>query len=75
MTLGVYDASGRYLGPADVAIRLRPMGPWDANAPAAPLAVICCWCPDFDAMAPANAGASHGLCPSCAQRVQAEWAA
>lgn len=74
MTLGVYDEVGRYLGPADVAIQLRPMGPWDTNvANVAP--VVCAWCPTFDRTSTANAAASHGICPSCAARVQAEWAA
>ena len=35
LTLGVYDETGRFLGPAPVEIQLRPMGPWDSNAPRA----------------------------------------
>lgn len=64
--LGVYDAVGRYLGPAEIVIQLRPGGPWDRNSVPAPLVVICAWCPDFDRTAPANAGATHGICPRCA---------
>jgi hypothetical protein len=33
---------------------------------------ICAWCPGFDAADPKNAGASHGLCPSCAEQLKAE---
>jgi hypothetical protein len=74
--LGVYDEAGRYLGPADVAIQVRPMGPWDTNAAvAAPLVVICAWCPDFDRTAPANANATHGICPRCVARVELQEAA
>jgi len=72
--LGVYDEVGRYLGPAEVVIQTRPMGPWDSNTAAA-LRVICAWCPDFDKTAPANAGATHGICPSCSAKLEAEWVA
>lgn len=32
------------------------------------LEIICAWCPSFDPKAPANANASHGICPSCAAK-------
>ncbi len=32
------------------------------------LVIICAWCPDFDPKDPKNAGASHGMCPSCVAR-------
>jgi hypothetical protein len=35
--------------------------------------VVCAWCPDFNPADPANAGASHGICPDCAARVAPEW--
>ena len=69
--LEVRDASGRYIAPPQSpAPAPRPAGPWDANAAAAapaPLRVICAWCPDFDRTAPINAGATHGICPTCAK--------
>jgi hypothetical protein len=40
--------------------------------PVAPLRVICAWHPGFDRTDPANAGASHGICPSCLSRMEAE---
>ena len=45
--LGVYDEAGRYLGPAEVAIQLRPVGPWDTNG-TAPRAVYAFMQPGFD---------------------------
>ena len=44
--LGVYDESGRYLGPAEVVIQERPAGPWDANV--APYAVFAFYQEAFD---------------------------
>lgn len=38
---------------------------------AAPLVMICCYCPDFDRTAPFNSGASHGICPACIERFEA----
>lgn len=38
----------------------------------APLVIICAWCPDFDKTNPANAGVSHGICPTCAAKLEAE---
>ncbi len=76
--LGVYDEVGRYLGPAEVVIQTRPMGPWNDNASvlaSSTLTVICAWCPDFDRTAPINEGATHGICPSCQAKVEAGWAA
>lgn len=32
------------------------------------LPVICAWCPDFDPADKRNAGATHGICPSCAAK-------
>jgi hypothetical protein len=40
--------------------------------PLKPIPTICAWCPDFDPKDEKNAGASHGLCPTCAARVNAE---
>lgn len=40
MTLGVYDEKGRYLGPADVAIRFWIMDPRDSRVLQAPLVVL-----------------------------------
>ena len=34
--------------------------------------VICAWCPTFDRFAPANAGASHGICAACAAKLKKE---
>jgi hypothetical protein len=42
--------------------------------PAAPLRVICAWHPGFDRTDPANAGASHTICPSCLARLEQELA-
>ena len=70
---GIYDASGRLIAPPQAVYRDRPLGPWTSNA--APLVRICAWCPDFDRTAPVNAGATHGICPRCAAKVEAEWAA
>jgi hypothetical protein len=44
------------------------------EAPASPSSLphICAWCPDFDPKDLKNAGASHGICPSCAARWKAE---
>ena len=43
------------------------------NAPVpAPLVVVCAWCPDFDKTDPKNAGASHGICPTCAAKLLAQ---
>jgi hypothetical protein len=39
---------------------------------ATPLRVVCAWCPDFDANAPQEAGITHGMCPSCAAKADAE---
>ena len=39
---------------------------------AQPVRPICAWCPTFDPTALENKGASHGMCPSCAARLQAE---
>jgi hypothetical protein len=36
------------------------------------LRTICAWCPTFDKTDPANKGASHTICPSCAAKLQAE---
>lgn len=33
---------------------------------------ICAWCPDFNRADPKNAGADHGMCPSCAAKLRAE---
>lgn len=33
---------------------------------------ICAWCSDFNRSDPKNAGASHGMCPSCADRMASE---
>ena len=71
--LGVYDEVGRYLGPAPVEIQDLPFGPWSSNA--APLTRVCAWCPDFDRTAPVHAGATHGICPTCVAKVEAEWVA
>jgi mono/diheme cytochrome c family protein len=75
-TLGVYDELGRYLGPADVVIQLRPMGPWDTNRPLAPLVTVCAWCPDAtEQTAAARAHGhevSHGICAACVARLEAE---
>ena len=30
--------------------------------------VLCAWCPGFDPKDPANAGVSHGMCPTCLER-------
>lgn len=49
--LGVYDQSGRYLGPAEVVIQMRPEGPWDANG-TDPRAVYAFWQPGFDGVDP-----------------------
>lgn len=38
----------------------------------APLPQICAWHPGFNPLAPENKGASHGICPDCAARLQAE---
>lgn len=32
---------------------------------------ICAWCPSFDPHDPANAGASHTICPACQARLNA----
>lgn len=34
--------------------------------------VICAWCPAYDRTHPANAGASHTICPACTTRMLAE---
>lgn len=34
--------------------------------------MICAWCPDFDPKDPANKEASHGMCPACEARWNAE---
>jgi hypothetical protein len=34
--------------------------------------MICAWCPSFDKTSPANKGASHGICPTCEAKLQAE---
>jgi hypothetical protein len=80
--LGVYDEAGRYLGPAEVAIRFfpRPAGPWDTNTPVdAPLVKVCSWCPTAaEQTAAARAHGfevTHGICDVCSARVEAEWAA
>lgn len=74
--LGIYDEVGRYLGPAEVAIQMRPEGPWDSNTANVPeLIRICAWCPDFDRSAPVNVNATHGICPSCLVKIEAGWAA
>lgn len=38
---------------------------------AAPIAMrrICSWCVEFDPTDPANAGATHTMCPPCQQRM------
>lgn len=37
--------------------------------------MICAWCPNFDPSDPANKEASHGMCPNCEARWNAEVAA
>jgi hypothetical protein len=37
--------------------------------------LICCYCPDFDRTSPANAAATHGICPSCVAKMDAELSA
>lgn len=37
-----------------------------------PLRIVCAWCPGFNAYAPENVGASHGICATCAARVREE---
>jgi len=71
-TLGVYDEAGRYLGPAEIAIQFQPLGAWTPDDGAPPLTVICAWCDDFDRTDPANAGASHTICPNCVARLERE---
>lgn len=37
-----------------------------------PLVTICAWCPTFDRLSPANKAASHGMCPPCCVKFNAE---
>jgi hypothetical protein len=37
--------------------------------------VICAWCPDFNPLDPANANASHGMCPRCVAKFETRSAA
>ena len=65
----IMDEAGRILAPVPRTAYERPAGPWDRNGGAAVPAVlvsICAWCPGFDATAPINRIATHGICPSCA---------
>lgn len=43
----------------------------DSQPPPPPLAVICAWCPAFDPTTQAP-GLSHGICPTCTARLEAE---
>jgi hypothetical protein len=37
--------------------------------------LICCYCPDFDRTAPFNASATHGICPTCLAKMDADLSA
>jgi hypothetical protein len=39
-----------------------------------PLVTICAWCPTFDRTDPKHKGASHGICPACRAKLEAEGA-
>jgi hypothetical protein len=70
---GIYDAAGRFLAESPDALPVRPDGPWDGNVPvvaAVPVKTICAWCPTWNREDPANAGASHGICPTCLARLE-----
>lgn len=36
-----------------------------------PPPLVCAWCPDFVPSSVNNAGVSHGICPSCAAKMNA----
>jgi Zn finger protein HypA/HybF involved in hydrogenase expression len=33
--------------------------------------VVCAWCPTFDPKDEANKGATHGMCPTCKEKMEA----
>jgi hypothetical protein len=33
---------------------------------------VCAWCPDFDRTDPSNKGVSHGICPTCAAKMNSQ---
>lgn len=69
----IRDEAGRIVAPPQSFDDYeRPAGPWDDNRPAAAPRRICAWCPDFNASDPRNAHASHGMCPTCAERLRRE---
>jgi hypothetical protein len=67
----IRDQAGRVVAPPQDFFERAP-GPWDRNH--APLVVICAWCPTFDPTDPINAHATHGMCPSCAQKFMGDMA-
>ena len=43
------------------------------SKPGDALLIICAWCVGFNANDPINANASHGICPSCSDRMFGDW--
>jgi hypothetical protein len=69
VTPDVFDEAGRWIAPPQAALAARPMGPWDANAPA-PLHTVCSWCQAVMVEGDRTQPISHGLCAPCSARVE-----
>jgi len=64
------ERSAMSMSPADELARLTDSEP-PVREERRALRRICAWCPDFDPTDPINSGATHTICPDCAQRVRA----